>query len=487
VTLSNGDGSYMTRIERRTFLGISMACAAFPGAAREAWSAVEVPANALKRGGISIRGKDIAYRAEAAEIVIRDSAGVPRATMFAVSYLAERAQMTKRPVTFIWNGGPGGASFSLREQLGPRCTEAAERDPGYAFRDNADSLVDVTDLVFIDAPGTGYSRLLEEGARSEFWGIEQDGRAFAQFIVEWLRIHKREGSPKYLMGESYGGTRVAQVAKNLATRMDPFALTGIVLISPAFSNDGLDARKVAALALPTQAALAWAYGRGGYTSMALEEVVSSARAFAYGPLSDALSEGGRLSNPLKVKIADQVAAYIGLCRDLVLDADLTLRIDKFSDLLLAEQGERLDSYDGRKHHPRPPPDAPEPSYRISGPPPEALIREELGYRPVIPYQRDYEPIIKAWNKTLTSEPSAEPTIIKDLMSADAGLKLLMVGGYFDLAVPCARPLASVLAAKLPEARFRSQFYPVGHSVYADKALRPQTTDDLRAFYRRAVT
>jgi carboxypeptidase C (cathepsin A) len=473
----------MNRIKRRTFLGISLACAAFPGAAREPWSSVEVPANALKRASISIRGKYIAYRAEAAEIVIRDSAGVPRATMFAVSYLAEKAHTPRRPVTFIWNGGPGGASFGLREQLAPRFTEAAQTAPGYTFRDNVDSLIDVTDLVFIDAPGTGYSRLLEQGARSEFWGIEQDGRAFAQFIVEWLRIHKREGSPKYLMGESYGGTRVAQVAKNLAARIDPVSLAGIVLISPAFSSDGLDARKATALALPTQATLAWAYGRGGYTSMALEEVASNSRAFAYGPLSDALSEGEHLSNTSKVKIADQVAAYIGLCRDLVLDADLTLRVDKFSDLLLAEQGEQLDFYDGRKHHPRPPPDAPEPSYRVPGPPPEALIREEMGYRPVIPYQRDYAPIIKAWNKTFTSQPSAEPTIIKDLMSADADLKLLLVGGYFDLAVPYARPLASILAEKLPEARFRSRFYPVGHSLYADKALRPQTTDDLRAFYQ----
>jgi carboxypeptidase C (cathepsin A) len=477
----------MTRIKRRTFLGISMACAAFPGAAREPWGSVEVPANALQRARLSVRGKYIAYRAEAAEIVIRDSAGVPRATMFAVSYLAERAHIPKRPVTFIWNGGPGGASFALREQLAPRFTEAVPTSRGYTFRDNVDSLIDVTDLVFIDAPGTGYSRLLEQGARSEFWGIEQDGRAFAQFIVEWLRIHKREGSPKYLMGESYGGTRVAQVAKNLAKRVDPVSLTGMVLISPSFSNDGLDARKAVAFALPTQAALAWTYGRGGYTSMTLEEVISTARDFAYGPLSDALSEGGRLANPLKVKIADQVAAYIGLCRDLVLEAGLTLRVDKFSSLLLAEQGEQLDLYDGRHHHPEPPPDAPEPSYRIPGPPPEALIREELGYQAVIPYQRDYEPIIKGWNKTLTSEPSAEPTIMKDLMSADAGLKLLLVGGYFDLAVPFGRPLASVLAAQLPQARFQYRFYPVGHSVYGDKALRRQTTDDLRAFYQRAAT
>jgi carboxypeptidase C (cathepsin A) len=476
----------MIHFKRRTFLGMSMSCAAFPGATRDAWSAVEVPAAALKSGGISIRGKHVAYRGEAAEIVIRDSAGVPRATMFAVSYLAERPHMTQRPVTFIWNGGPGGASFSMREQLAPRCTEAAERGPAYTFQDNVDSLVDVTDLVFIDAPGTGYSRLFDEGARPEFWGIEQDGRAFAQFIVEWLRIHKREGAPKYLMGESYGGTRVAQVAKNLATRTYPVALAGIVLISPSFSSDGLDARKATALALPTQAALAWSYQRGGYTAMSLEEIFSSARAFAYGPLSDALSEGTRLSNISRVKVADRVAAYTGLCRDLVFDANLTLPVDKFMDLLLAEQGEQLDLYDGRKHHPKPPPDAPEPSYKVPGPPPEALIREELGYRAVIPYQRDYQPIIKAWNKTHTSEPSSEPRIMKDLMTAYAGLKLLLVGGYFDLAVPCARPLASLLAAKLPEARFRAQFYPVGHGVYGDKALRRQTTDDLRAFYQQAL-
>jgi hypothetical protein len=477
----------MNHIDRRTFLGISMACAAFPGVAREPWGSVRVPANAVKRANISIRGKHIAYRAEAAEIVIRDSAGVPRATVFAASYLAERAHIPRRPVTFIWNGGPGGASFALREQLAPRFTEPAPTAPGYTFRDNVDSLIDVTDLVFIDAPGTGYSRLLEPGARSEFWGIEQDGRAFTQFIVEWLRIHQREASPKVLMGESYGGTRLAHVAKNLATRVDPVSLTGMVLISPSFSSDGLDARKAVAFALPTQAALAWTYGRGGHTSMTLEQVVSSARDFAYGPLSDALGEGGRLAPALKVKIADQVAAYIGLCRDVVLESALTLPVEPFSSLLLAEQGEQLDLYDGRHHHPTPPPGAPEPSYRVPGPPPEALIREELGYQAVIPYQRDYEPIIKGWNKTLTSEPSAEPTILQDLMSAEAGLKLLLVGGYFDLAVPFGRPLASLLAAQLPQARFQSRFYPVGHSVYGDKALRRQTTDDLRAFYQPAAT
>jgi carboxypeptidase C (cathepsin A) len=475
----------MTHFNRRRFLGTSMALAVLPLGALQARDPVVVPATAVRRGVIAVHGKRLAYRAEAGEIVIRDSAGIPRGTMFAVSYLAEKADPTRRPVTFIWNGGPGAASFLFREQLAPRCTQSAPGSPGYTFQDNPDSVIDASDLVFIDAPGTGYSRVLEESARAEFWGIEQDGRAFTQFIAEWLRIHKREASPKYIMGESYGGTRAGQVARDLAARAESIPLTGVILVSAAFSSNGLESKKSAALGLPSQAASAWANGRGAYASMPLEEVVNQARQFADGPLAEAMINSGHLNSTARVKVADQVSAFTGLCREVLLDEDLIIPFPKILDLLLADQGERLSGYDGREHHPRPPPDAPVPLMRIPGPPPEALIREDIGYRPLIGYQRDHEPIIAAWNNTVTREPSELPVIMKALMAENERLKVLLVGGYFDLAVPYARPQEALLAAGLPESRFHYHAYPTGHSVYADKVVGSRTRDDLRKFYQGA--
>jgi len=155
---------------------------------------------------------------------------------------------------------------------------------GFTFANNADSLIDASDLVFIDAPGTGYSRFLAEDAKPEYWGIEEDGPAFTEFIKTWLENHNRGASPKFILGESYGGTRTAQILKTLAARpQGTIQFRGVVQISPSLgTGSGDPMTNGAAAVLPTEAAIARYYGRGAYSSKTLDEVANEVQTFTTG-------------------------------------------------------------------------------------------------------------------------------------------------------------------------------------------------------------
>lgn len=454
------------------------------GGAAAAWAAGALPASAqqviptaVRQGRITVRGKTIAYRAETGEMAMRNAGGQPRATIFSVAYLAQGANPKTRPVSFVWNGGPGGASWHLREHLSPKMTVAAQTRGQYAFVANPDSPIDVTDLVFIDAPGTGYSRFFAEDAKPEYWGVEQDGRAFADFIAGWLADHGRLGSPVFLIGESYGGTRAGQIAKFLAARPKPVGLTGVTLISPTLGSGGPPNPPQPILALPSLAAVAHYHKRGAHAGRPLAQVVRDAEAFADGPYARMLAEGA-----VTEANADLVANFIGLPRQLVLDAKLAPSLQQFRTSLIP--GERLDGGDGREHRVPPPPaqdtvvtanDAYDLHASIVG-----LLTDELGYTPAGPYARDPVEANRRWDQTL-SGPAYTPEILRTLPSRP---RVLLVAGWYDLIVPYRTPVKALSAAGLGD-RFEAHLYPTGHGVYEDLASRPAATDDLRAFYRRA--
>lgn len=466
-------------VDRRMMLGATAAlwaAATSPTLAQGA-APTAIP-TAIRQGRITVRGQAIAYRAETGERMMRNPAGQGRATIFSVAYLAEGADPATRPVSFVWNGGPGGASWHLREHLSPKITVAA-RGGRYAFVPNPDSPIDVTDLVFIDAPGTGYSRFLTEDAKPEYWGVEQDGRAFADFIAGWLADHGRLGSPVYLIGESYGGTRAGQIAKVLAARRQPVGLAGVVMISPTLGSGGPAAPPAPVLALPSLAAVAHFHGRGLRARQPLAAVVRAAEVFADGPYAAALAKG-----EVTDTLIDQVTGFTGLPRQTIVETRLAPTLQQFRLGLLADTGERLGGGDGREHRVPPLPaqdtvvtsnDAYDLHASIVG-----LLTDELGYTPVGPYARDPVEANRRWDQTLTG-PAYTPEILRTLPSRP---RVLLVAGYYDLIVPYRTPLKALAAASFEPGRLQAHIYPVGHGVYEDIPVRPKATDDLRAFYRK---
>lgn len=481
------------------FCALLAAGTALPAAAQisgaTAAPVVAAPASApvlgRMQGKIVIRGKQIAYHGEAGETVMRNAAGQPRASISSTAYLVDGANPKARPVTFLYNGGPGAATIALREGVGPKRITAGAQRGEFTVVDNTESLLDATDLVFIDAPGTGYGRFYAEEAKTEYWGVEQDAEAFAAFIDGWLKSHGRTASPRFIMGESYGGVRSGFLAEALAKR--GLKVDGVILVSPSTSAGGpnpLGNRDGAALALPTQAAVAWSHKKGAYTSLPVEQVSADAVKFALGDYSAALAKGEALDAAEKARIARQVSDYSGVPAEQILANKL--RVTAFGDSLLP--GERLGRDDGRLHAPieemkKLPPPYDEPGSTLytltydQRAAIDALYVNVFGYRSATPYVRLSSEAGRAWNANpVTRGPTSIPMMFKDQMAADPKLRIFMMAGYFDTTIPYLRAVSDYEAAALPKDRFDSQVYRAGHAVFYDPIAQKQAGDRLRAFY-----
>lgn len=486
-------GGRAPKVSRRSAIaGMGVMLAALAAGDSAAASAIGVPPIAITHGQVTIGGRVIRYRAETGETVMRDAAGVPRATMFSVSYLARGGAVNERPVTFIYNGGPGGATWPLRNAIAPSIIGRAEAAPGYAFVENSNSLLDVSDLVFIDAPGTGYSRFLSPDAQAEYWGIQQDGRAFSHFIMGWLRAHGRMSSPKYLLGESYGGTRTGQILEMLALReRDPVAFEGVTLISPTLGT-GTESvfsgvSNGAETLVPSEAVAAWYNRRGDFRTETLEQIAARAQHFAAGRYADALARIGRLDVAARGALAHELSALIGIAPQTILRSRLSVPIPAFRHLLLAREGEVLGG-DSRQHHPKgfePPLLETASGYDLNAAI-IAMVRVKLGYQTNQPYDRNPIEAHEKWNNTISSGHRTLPAILGAMGRAQPRFGVFLAGGYFDLIVPYFLPLTALRAAHLPVARFVHRLYPTGHPVLNDLAARPVAVSDVRAFYRSRV-
>ncbi|MBN9479616.1 MAG: hypothetical protein J0I52_05200 [Bordetella sp.] len=459
-----------------------------------------IPPAASRRGTVVVREQTLPYVAEASETLLRDPQGRARATLSSVSYVVEAD--APRPVTFLFNGGPGGATIALREGLAPRVTAGAGPRGAFRFVDNPDSLIDATDLVFADAPGVGYGRFFGEDASAAYWGVDEDAAAITDFILAWLRARGREGAPVFLVGESYAGVRVGLVAERLAAIPAAPRLAGVVLVSPSTvagrgEAPGVRTMDAAVLALPTLAATARHHGRGAYAAMAVEDLADQAWAFAGGPYAQALAQGDALPEARRRETARALSAYTGLSERLILDNDLKVPAALFVRELLADQGLRIGGSDGRAKASRavterrsPPYDDPSTSpytltYDQTGAV-EALFREEIGYRPVNGYVRLSIDANRAWNWNRAAGVEMMPALFGELMRRDTRLHVTLMTGYYDLTIPYARPVQDYLAADLPSDRFDHRVLVAGHAVFSDPDARAAATDHLRRFYAKAM-
>ncbi|MDQ2838317.1 MAG: peptidase S10 [Actinomycetota bacterium] len=463
------------------------------------------------RHSIRIGRKSLAYTATAGRVVLREERiedGVfktpaAKAEMFLASYTLDGAEPGRRPVTFIFNGGPGSSSVWLHLGLfGPRrilMGDAGELlPPPYQLADNAETLLAHTDLVFIDPVSTGYSRAAEGAKADEYHGYTRDLESMGELIRLWTSRNGRWMSPKFLAGESYGTLRAAALVELLQSRFGLYC-NGIILISTVLNMATLrpheDNDLPTTLFLPTYAAIAHHHGKHGRKS--LRTVLREAEDYASREYPWVLSRGNRLSEAERGDAATKLAELTGLPVEYVLRSDLRLESDRFNTELLRAEGKTVGRLDGRfagwlydgvaERY-----DADASYDAILGPYAAGFnhyVRAELGYASDLLYEV-ISPKVNPWSyKEFENESVNVTRRLARAMRANPHLKVHVALGYHDGATPYFA--AEHVLAHLPiptelRVNIESAYYPAGHMMYVHEPSRLQQSADLADFIRRAA-
>jgi carboxypeptidase C (cathepsin A) len=463
---------------------------------------------------LTLGGKTLKYTATAGTLLIRDEEDKPYGSIFYVAYTLDGADPQSRPVSFLYNGGPGSATLWLH--MGSFSPVRIQTDspnptagPPFKLVPNEYSLLDKTDLVFIDAPLTGYSRAVGKGTAKDFAGVDQDLHAFDRFIQRYLNANQRWNSPKFLIGESYGTTRSAALADMLGN--DGVQLNGVVLISSILNYNiragGYDTLYIANL--PSYAAAAWYFNKIPNKPANVADWVQQARDYASGPYAQALFQGHNLPAAQLDTVAKEVSRLTGLSVDYVKEANLRISPTRFRKEVLRQDGKTLGRYDMRFEGVDIDSAGENPSYDasdtgISGAFVAALhdyLGRELKYDSTDTYRPTaYDNLQWDWKHRPTSGgpgmgggEQSQPYVAADLGAAirkNPHLKVFSANGYFDLATPFFATEYDLSHMDLdPTLRGNVQFgyYPSGHMIYLNVEALHQLKDDLAAFITRSTT
>lgn len=469
-------------------------------------AAIPVPpeSSTVTQHSIRLDGHKIDYTATAGNLLLHDKTGQANASVFYVAYTVAAKAPSTRPVTFLFNGGPGaGSVFLMIGSVGPkrvRTASPASTPPApYMLDDNPDSLLGVSDLVFIDAVGAGLSRVVGHGTGKDFWGVDQDLGAFSQFIDRYLTVNQRWNSPKYLLGESYGTARAAMLAYRLG--QNNIALNGVILMSSVLNSQafapGSDFKSESYL--PSFAAVAWYHGKIVPKPASLPAFLDEARAFARGPYAQALAQGDALPDEQRDAIAARVAQFTGLDVGYVKRNRLRLYPSRFRSELLRDQSRSLGRYDARfegagfddaSEHP----DFDASVTSVSSAFDAALHRhfaEDLHFTPADHYVVFNDEALTRWDwkhRTWWGEHLTAPYAAGDLgeaMRQNPQLRVMSVNGYFDLATPfyaTEYALAHLGLDAALRANVRLAYYRSGHMIYLDDHALHALRGDLASFY-----
>ena len=380
----------------------------------------------------------------------------------------------------------------------------ATAPPPYHLVPNSDSLLDKTDLVFIDAVGTGYSRPLGKATGKDFWGVDQDISAFTRAIQRYVSLNKRWNSPKFLYGESYGTTRSAALVDALQDK--GMAFNGVILMSSILNYGiripGYDESYVGYL--PTYAAAAWYHGKIPNKPADLKAFLEQVRAWAQGPYAAALAQGQNLPDTQLDAVAQQLAAYTGLSVQYVKEANLRVDPSRFRKELLRDQRLTLGRYDSRFTGTDPDAAGETPDYDasdsgISGAFVGAFhdyIDKQLNYHTDLDYRPTFDEISKNWDWKHKAAGVRRPLplayVAGDLahaMRTNPNLKVLSVNGYYDFATPFFITEYDLAHMNLdPSLRDNLQFlyYPSGHMIYLNTDALKHLKTDLAPFYDHAA-
>jgi carboxypeptidase C (cathepsin A) len=462
---------------------------------------------------LALGGKTLKYTATAGTLIIRDEEDKPYGSIFYVAYTLDGAEPQSRPVSFLYNGGPGSASIWLHMgSFSPVriLTDSPNPTAGPPFKlvPNEYSLLDKTDLVFIDAPLTGFSRAVGKATAKDFTGVDQDLRAFDRFILRYLTVNQRWNSPKFLIGESYGTTRSAALADMLGN--DGVQLNGVVLISSILNYNiragGYDTIYIDNL--PSYAAAAWYFDKVPNKPASLAEWVEQARKFAAGAYAQALFAGHNLSAGELDTVAKEVSRLTGLSVDYVKEANLRISPTRFRKEVLRQDRRTLGRYDMRFEGVDLDAAGEAPSYDASDTGIAgafvASFRDYLGrelkYESTDAYHVSADSIGQwDWKHRPTSGgpgmggggEQSQPYVAADLASAirkNPHLKVFSANGYFDLATPFFATEFDLSHMNLePGLRGNVQFgyYPSGHMIYLNVEALRQLKDDLAGFIAKA--
>jgi carboxypeptidase C (cathepsin A) len=441
---------------------------------------------------IKIGGQTISYKATAATILIKNEKDEPTALVYSTAYTrSDVKDLSQRPISFLYNGGPGSASVWLHMgSVGPRRVMTINADvtppAPYRLMDNPDCLLDKSDLVFLDPVGTGFSHAVGKAQDKDFWGVDPDVKSLAQFIATYISRNNRWNSPKFLIGESYGTFRNAALANYLQSH-DNLYLNGIVMVSSVLDlgtisfYPGQDLAYV--LYLPSYAATAWFHKTLKDRPENLNAFLDEARKFARGEYADALMKGDELSKTEKAEIAKKVARFTGLSEDYLEKANLRVRLFQFMQELQRNRGLTTGRLDARFAGP---------TYNLIGEaadydPQEAAIsgafigafntyiREELkfgqdkSYRPAADFGQNH------WDWKHEGSDfgffPGSPSVVLDLVQAmisNPRLKVEVEDGIYDLATPFMEAEYTVDHMGLPENIRKNiwhQYYEAGHMMY----------------------
>ncbi|MGB6487567.1 MAG: hypothetical protein WBE91_11845 [Steroidobacteraceae bacterium] len=484
-------------------------------------------ATSTTTGSVTVEGNTIHYHAVAGLLIVHpkgwnDAAGKsggdghharkrpPEASMFYVAYFKDGESPGDRPITFLYNGGPGSATMWLHMGcFGPHRVVTADHvhtaPAPYQVVNNDYSLLDASDLVFIDAPGTGFSRVTA-GAEKDFYGADQDVHAFSEFIMQFLSKYGRWNSPKYLFGESYGTPRSANLINVLETE-DDTDFNGVILLSQILSYDestgmarfdpGVDLPYE--LALPTYAATAWYHHKLPNSGQPLEPFLTEVEQFALTDYAQALRAGSTLSPDQRAAIAAKLHDYTGLPVSYLEKADLRIDGGEFEQNLQGDADMTTGRLDTRFSGPSLDPL----SERADYDPQSAAIgsayvsafnnyvRKDLHYGMKMRYRPSLR-LFSMWNSRHQPPGAHGPlpqglNVMPDLANAmkyDPDLKVMLNGGYFDLATPFFEGMYEMAHLPMPrklQANIEYHYYQSGHMVYAHTPALKQLHDNVAAF------
>ncbi|HXJ45179.1 MAG TPA: peptidase S10 [Candidatus Dormibacteraeota bacterium] len=407
----------------------------------------------LTKHSVKIGGQEVKYTATAGTMVLKLEDGTAKASVFYVAYTKDDVtDASKRPITFAFNGGPGAGSLWLHVgALGPRRVEMGDEGnllpPPYKFVDNEASILDVTDIVFIDPVTTGYSRPVPGEADKQFHGVQEDVQSVGDFIRLWATRNRRWGSPKFLAGESYGTTRAAGLSGYLQQRYGMY-LNGIILISSILNfqtaefDTGNDLPYI--LYLPTYTAIAWYHKKLPSDLQGdLQKAIAESKAFATGSYADALMAGDALPAAKRTEIAQKLSRLTGISADYVDRADLRIEIQRFDKELMKTERRTVGRLDGRFTGIDADAAGEQPDYdpslaAIVGPYTATLneyVRGELKFESDLPYEF-LTGRVRPWNYAPYENRYVNVAeTLRRAMTQNQFLHVFVGKGYYDLATP----------------------------------------------------
>lgn len=457
-------------------------------------------------------GQNLRYTVTAGETYIRDEKGLPKASIFTFAYVKKAPGDEQRPVTFIWNGGPGSASMWLHMgAYGPKRIDipsdaAHPGSPPFDIIDAPETILDVSDLVFVDPVGTGFSRALGSHENKEFWGLTEDAQSLAEFIQTWTTEQGRWNSPRFLLGESYGTTRAALIAELL---QDDFQMgvNGIIFVSQALDYAGsspyVDDNLISYVTyLPTMAATALYHGKVTPAPASREQFLADARLFASKELLPALFRGNTLSVQEREHIRDRLAWFTGLSADYVERAELRVNGFRFTKELLRDKGlvvgrldsrYTLDELDDLAADP-----ATDAASTAIAPAYKTALMDFMHRDLKIDWDRQYaapssDELNKQWNwRPVPEGKSWEPMPVNTArelsrtLRLNPGLKVLVASGYYDVVTPFFDAEYTLNRHGIRSDQLVYKYYDGGHMMYVNEPSRLQLLKDTRVFIQQQL-